>query len=93
MIEPTYVIVQSASVPAGPAGTIEYSVSFLTKGGMVTTPENVRSHSAVDDGSGIDRKAAPVGSAWPAAIVGGRLQAYIVELEASETCDDGGTPA
>lgn len=85
MIEPVQIVVQSSNVTSGPPGSIRYTVSMKREGGIVDVP-NVQSCCAVDDGSGIDRKAAPPASAWPAFIVNGQLQAYIVELEASETC-------
>jgi hypothetical protein len=83
----TTLIIVSADPVSGPAGTIRYTVRLNHPAGPITVP-NVKSHSSVDDGSGIDRKAAATGSVWPAFLFDGQLQACIHELEDSQVCED-----
>lgn len=88
------IVIRAVQDATDESGAIRYDITATIPGGGVIEVDGVTSASSSPDGSGIVRKAAPVGTEWPGfRHSSGQINAYIVELEASETCDDGGTPA
>lgn len=87
--------VVSFDPPTGLPGEIRYTLSVTRDDGAGNTQvlelTGCRSHCVEPDSDDLERKAAPIGSAWPGLeLPGGQLQFFIVELEASDNCDGSG---